>query len=164
MSTKSNLKRKKIGKNSPKLYSRIRTTIETAFYRNNVTKITSLAEAYELAKNSSGTIVSDLEVYRATDLGLPSDAKVLIFNDGIVTGRQAKVRQLINSGNTDHYSKVLRDSIFNSRNLFSVFLFGWPSHNIKFSCDLSTIVSNSFHCSLDGYTLGSKWTLLIFKL
>ena len=116
MSTKSNLKRQKIGSKSKKLFSRIRTTIETAFYRNNVTKITSLAQAYELAKNSSGTIVSDLEVLRATELGLPSDAKVLIFNDGTITGRQAKVRELINSDNTDHYSKTLRDSIFNSRN------------------------------------------------
>ena len=116
MSTKSNLERSKIGKKTPKLYSRIRTTIETAFYRNNVTKISSLAQAYELAKNSPGTIVSDLEVLRATELGLPSDAKVLIFNDGTITGRQAKVRELVNSDNTDHFSKVLRDSVFNSRN------------------------------------------------
>lgn len=115
MSTKSNLNRSEIGKASPKLFSRIRTTIETAFYRNNVTKITSLAKAYELAKNAKGTIVSDLEVFNAEELGLPKNAKVLIFNDGIVTGRQAKVRELINSDNTDHYSKVLRNSIFNSR-------------------------------------------------
>ena len=116
MSTKSNLERSKIGKKTPKLYSRIRTIIETAFYRNNVTKISSLSQAYELAKNSPGTIVSDLEVLKATELGLPSDAKVLIFNDGTITGRQAKVRELINSDNTDHYSKVLRESVFNSRN------------------------------------------------
>ena len=116
MSTKSNLKRSEIGIKTPKLYNRIRTTIETAFYRNNVIKITSLSQAYELAKNSSGTIVSDLEVFRAEELGLPSDAKVLIFNDGTITGRQAKVRRLINSDNVDQYSKILRDSIFNSRN------------------------------------------------
>lgn len=116
MSTKSNLNKGEIGTKTPKLFNRIRTTIETAFYRNNVTKITSLSQAYELAKNSSGTIVTDLDVLRAEELGLPSDAKVLIFNDGIITGRQAKVRKLINSGNIDHYSKVLRNSIFNSRN------------------------------------------------
>lgn len=114
MSTKSYLKRSEIGTKTSNLFSRIRTTIETAFYRNNVTKITSLAQAYNLAKNSKGTIVSDLEVFNAEKLGLPKDAKVLIFNDGIITGRQAKVRELINSGNADHYSKVLRDSIFNS--------------------------------------------------
>lgn len=116
MSTRSNLERNEIGSKSPKLFNRIRTTIETAFYRNNVVKITSLAEAYDLAKNSKGTIVSDLDVLRATELGLPSDAKVLIFNDGTITGRQAKVRELINPKNIDHYSKILRESIFNSRN------------------------------------------------
>lgn len=116
MSTKSNLNKSEIGTKTPKLFNLIRTTIETAFYRNNVTKITSLSQAYELAKNSSGTIVTDLDILRAEELGLPSDAKVLIFNDGIITGRQAKVRELINSGNIDHYSKVLRNSIFNSRN------------------------------------------------
>lgn len=116
MSTMSNLERSKIGITTPKLYSRIRTTIETAFYRNNVTKVTSIAQAYELAKNSSGTIVTDLEVLRATELGLPSDAKVLIYNDGIITGRQALVRDLINEENNTKYSKALRDSVFNSRN------------------------------------------------
>lgn len=116
MSTKSNLKRSEIGLKTPILYSRIRTTIETAFYRNNVTKITSLTQAYELAKNSSGTIVSDLEVFKAEELDLPFDAKVLIFNDGTITGRQAKVRRLINSENVDQYSKILRNSIYNSRN------------------------------------------------
>jgi len=116
MSTKSNLDRSEIGIGSPKLYNRIRTTIETAFYRNNVVKITSLTQAYELAKNSSGTIVSDLEVYKATEMGLPSDAKVLIYNDGTITGRQAKVRRLIDNKNIDSFSKTLRESIFNSRN------------------------------------------------
>jgi len=115
MSTISNLERSKIGKNTPKLYNKIRTTIETAFYRNNVTKITSLAQAYELAKNSPGTIVSDLEVHKATELGLPSDAKVLIYNDGAITGRQAQVRRLIDNENIDHYARILRESIFNSR-------------------------------------------------
>lgn len=116
MSTRSNLERSEIGKSSPKLFNRIRTTIETAFYKNNVIKITSLAQAYELAKNCSGTIVSDLEVYKAEEMGLPSDAKVLIFNDGTITGRQANVRQLVDNENTDHIAKVLRNSIFNARN------------------------------------------------
>lgn len=115
MSTKSNLKRDEIGTASPNLFNRIRATIETAFYRNNVTKITTLAEAYELAKNAPGTIISDLEVFQAEKLGLPSDSKVLIFNDGIITGRQAKARRLVNHSNTEKYAKILRDSIFNSR-------------------------------------------------
>lgn len=115
MSTKSNLKRSKIGTATPHLFSRNRSIIETAFYRNNVIKITSLAQAYELAKKSSGTIVSDLDIYNTEELGLPSDAKVLIFNDGTITGRQAKVRRLISRPNVDLYANILRDSVFNSR-------------------------------------------------
>ncbi len=115
MSTKSNLERKYIGTKSPILFSRIRSTLETAFYRNNVTKVTSIKHAYELAKNAPGTIISDLEVHRAEEMGLPKDAKVLIFNDGIVTGRQANARKLINKSNTKKYADILRDAIFNSR-------------------------------------------------
>ena len=96
MATKSNLPRAEIGKQTPQLFNRIRTTIETAFYRNNVVKVTSISYAYELATQANGTIITDLDVYRAGDLGLPNDAKVLIFNDGIITGRQAKARQLVN--------------------------------------------------------------------
>ena len=115
MSTKSNLKRSDIGTSTPKLFSRNRLIIETAFYRNNVIKIKSLAHAYDLAKNSSGTIISDLPIYNTEELGLPSDAKVLLFNDGTITGRQALVRRLINNSNADHYANILRDSVFNSR-------------------------------------------------
>jgi len=115
MSTKSNINRDNIGKASSHLYSKIRTTIETAFYRNNVTKVTSLAHAYELAKNANGTIVTDLDVFNTHELGLPEDSKVLIFNDGIITGRQAKARRLINKENRIKYSDVLRDVIFNSK-------------------------------------------------
>jgi len=116
MSTRSHLNRDEIGTASSHLFSKVRTTIETAFYRNNVTKVTTLAHAYELAKKAPGTIITDLEVYNSLELGLPEDAKVLIFNDGIITGRQAKVRRLINKENMIKYSDVLRDVIFNSKN------------------------------------------------
>lgn len=115
MSTKSNFIRSEIRSENTKYFSKIRTTIETAFYRNNVVKVTSLSHAYDLAKNSSGTIISDLPVYRAEELGLPKDAKLLIFNDGIITGRQAKARRLINKENTEHFAEILRDSLFRSR-------------------------------------------------
>lgn len=114
MATLSHLPRHQIGKQSPHLYHRIRTTIETAFYRNNVEKVTSISHAYRLAKNAPGTIVTDLPVHRAKDLQLPSDANVLLFNDGIVTGRQAKARRLINMNNEDEYANILRDAIFHS--------------------------------------------------
>ena len=115
MATKSNYKREEIGTTSPQYFNRVRTTIETAFYRNNVTMVTSIKDAYELAKKSSGTIVSDLPVHNAKKLGLPEDAKVLIFNDGIITGRQAKARRLINHNNREKYAALLRNAIFNSR-------------------------------------------------
>lgn len=115
MSTKSNYNQSEIRSKNAQYFSRIRTTIETAFYRNNVIKVTSLAHAYELAKNSSGTIVTDMPIHRADELGLPNDAKLIIFNDGIITGRQAQARRLINKDNTEKYAEILRDSIFNSR-------------------------------------------------
>jgi phosphoenolpyruvate carboxykinase (ATP) len=115
MATKHQLNRTEIGLKSPKLYNRIRTTIETAFYKNNVIKITSLEEAYQLAKHSPGTIITDLPVHRADELGLPSDAKVLLFNDGIITGRQAQARRLIDKSNLDHYANIIRDCIYENR-------------------------------------------------
>ncbi len=115
MSTRSNLKRGDIGTTTPHLYNKIRSTIETAFYRNNVTKVTSIAQAYELAKNSKGTIVSDLPVHDAKELGLPEKSNVLVYNDGIITGRQAKARRLINHTNREKYATLLRDAIFNSQ-------------------------------------------------
>jgi len=115
MSTKSHLNRSNIGTSTPHLFSTNRLIIETAFYRNNVIKIDTLSQAYELAKNSPGTIISDLEVHKTKELGLPNDAKVLIFNDGKITGRQALVRRLINKTNSDQYASILKESVFNSR-------------------------------------------------
>lgn len=115
MATKSHLPRKEIGLKTPNMFSRMRTIIETAYYKNNVIKVNTLEEAYYLAKNSPGTIVSDLDVYRAQDLGLPEDAKILMFNDGIITGRQAQARRLVTKETMDHYATILRDAIYENR-------------------------------------------------
>ena len=115
MSTKSNLPISLIGSNNSKLFSRLRTTIETAFYRNNVINVTTLNQAYELAKKSPGTIVTDQEVYNSEELGLPKDAKVLLFNDGNITGRQAKLRRIVNNENADEFANITREVIFESR-------------------------------------------------
>ena len=115
MATTSKLPREKIGKSSPKLFSRIRTTLETVYHQNNVLRVHNLEEAYNLAKNSPGTIVSDLPVYRPEDMGLPADAKVLLFNDGAITGRQAQARRLINDENREEYAKILREAVYESR-------------------------------------------------
>ncbi len=115
MATKSHLSRKDIGLKTPNMYSRFRTIIETAFYKNNVIKVNTLEEAYYLAKNSPGTIISDLEIYRPLDLGLPEDAKVLMFNDGVITGRQAQARRLVTKDTLDHYANILRDATYENR-------------------------------------------------
>ena len=112
MATRSNLKREYIGLNSPRVFSRLRSTIEAAFYRNNVIEVTSLKQAYELAKNCPGTVVTDLPIVRAKELGLDEDAKVLLFNDGFITGRQARLRKLVNDDNRDKYAGQIREILF----------------------------------------------------
>ncbi len=113
MSTRSNFPIEEIGQKNPLVFSKIRTTIESAFYGNNVIEVKTMEQAYELAKNCKGTVVSDLPVAHAKELGLPADAKVLIFNDGAITGRQARLRKLINKDNTEHFASVLREVMFN---------------------------------------------------
>jgi len=115
MATKNALKPSAIGKKNPHLFHRIRTTIETAFYQNNVITVDTLEEAYHLAKNSPGTIVSDIPVHEPESLGLPKDARVLMFNDGVITGRQAQARRLVDNDSVDHYAKILRDGIYENR-------------------------------------------------
>lgn len=75
-------------------FSKTRSIIEAAFYGNNVVKINTLKEAYDLAKNSPGTVVTDMPIYRGDEIGLERDSKVLLFNDGAVTGRYAGARRI----------------------------------------------------------------------
>ena len=88
MSTKAYYSRSEIGPGKVG-FSKTRSIIEAPFYGNNVVKSNSLREAYELAKNSPGTVVTDMPVYRGEEFGLDADAKVLLFNDGSITGRYA---------------------------------------------------------------------------
>ncbi|MDD3999327.1 MAG: phosphoenolpyruvate carboxykinase (ATP) [Bacilli bacterium] len=115
MATKSYLSSQEIGLKNPKLFNRVRTIIETPFYRNNVHHVKTLAEAYELAKNSPGTVVTGQEVFQAKELGLPEDAKVLLHNDGKITGRQARLRRLVDQENRNKYGDLLREVVFHSR-------------------------------------------------
>lgn len=117
MSTQLGFKRCQIGKGSPKAFSKIRTILETAFYRNNVSQVRDLAEAYDLAKNSPGTIITDLPIHRAMDMGLPEDSRVLIFNDGARTGRTAAARKILGErGVTEEaYEGILREAVFSGR-------------------------------------------------
>ena len=69
MSTKANYPISEIGAGKVG-FSRTRSIIEAAFYGNNVVKVNTLKEAYNLAKNSPGTIVTDMPVYHGEEFGL----------------------------------------------------------------------------------------------
>ncbi len=116
MSTKAYYPINEIGAGKPG-FSKTRSIIEAAFYGNNVVKVNTLKEAYELAKNSPGTIVTDMPVYRGEEFGLESDAKVLLFNDGAVTGRYAAARRIKGQAGVDSakLDKVAMDAIYETR-------------------------------------------------
>ena len=116
MATKANYKLEEIGAGKVG-FSKTRAIIEGAFYGNNVVKVNTLKEAYNLAKSTPGAIVTDMPVYRGEEFGLESDAKVLLFNDGAVTGRYAAARRIkgypgVDEGKLD---KVVMDAVYKTR-------------------------------------------------
>lgn len=117
MSTKQSYKWSELRMGSPFL-SMARATIETAFYGNNVIRVDSLAEAYRLACDSPGTVITDLPVYNPGEIGLPDDAKVLLFNDGIVYGRAAAARRILGEPNVNEedFCGIVREAVYNTRN------------------------------------------------
>lgn len=117
MATKARFSRDQIGKEN-KVFSQIRTTIETAFYGNNVVDVNSLKESYKLAKDSPGTIKTDMPIYDGEELGLDHDAKVLVFNDGAVKGRCAVARRILGEPDVDQeiYATKIREAVYNTRN------------------------------------------------
>ena len=115
MSTRRVWKQSEI-KTNP-LFSKMRSTIETAFYGNNVTPITSVAQAYQFATEEPGVIVLDMPVHKPCEQGLPADAKVLVTNDGKTTGRYAKARRIIGDEGIDEVelANIARDAVYDSR-------------------------------------------------
>ncbi len=116
MATKANFKRDEIGKGS-RSFSTSRTTIETAFYGNNVEKVLDLQQAYEMARNATGTIETDMPVYEPEKVGLPEGAKILLFNDGATVGRFAGARVILGEVGVDEgeIAKVLREAVYYTR-------------------------------------------------
>ncbi len=121
MATKQYYKWNEIKKGT--YFSGMRTIIETGFYGNNVYPVESLKEAYKLAYDSPGTVVTDLPVYNPEATGLPADAKVLLFNDGNVGGRAAAARCIL--GSNDFYGEpvtegkfgpIIREAVYQTRN------------------------------------------------
>lgn len=100
------------------LFSKLRSTIETAFYGNNVKPVTSVAEAYTLATQEPGVILLDMPVFKPEEQGLPTDAKILVTNDGKTTGRYAKARRIIGDEGIDEVelAGIARDAVYDSRN------------------------------------------------
>ncbi|HPE69941.1 MAG TPA: phosphoenolpyruvate carboxykinase (ATP) [Thermotogota bacterium] len=98
-------------------FSSFRTTIETAFFRNNVEKVFDVAKAYELAAASPGTIETGLEILEPEHIGLPEKSRVLLFNDGTVTGRCAAARRIAGTPGIDpeEYSGILREAVYQTR-------------------------------------------------
>ncbi|MDR1272908.1 MAG: phosphoenolpyruvate carboxykinase (ATP) [Clostridiales Family XIII bacterium] len=117
MSSIAGYDRKDIRKDT-RAFSASRTTIETAFYGNNVVPLDGLHEAYELARQSPGTIETDMPVKEPEKTGLPPGANVLLFNDGETVGRFAKARVVIGEEGVSEVKmgKVLREAAYNIRN------------------------------------------------
>lgn len=116
MSTKSMFKREEICLGNI-AFSPSRTTIETAFYGNNVRKVLDLKEAYHMARKSPGTITLDMPVYKPEEIGLPEDAKILLFNDGETVGRFAGARVILGEKDVVEadYAAILREAVYKTR-------------------------------------------------
>ena len=138
----------------------IRTTVESAFYGNNVVPITSISEAYLMAKDSEGTVeLTGMPVHRTKDLELPDGANVLLFNDGAVFGRCAAARRIIGrSGvSTSELATILREAVYNSR--FSTFysaeaVIGLDS---DFMVKAHIMVPEGFENSIYNWMLNFQW-------
>lgn len=97
--------------------SPLRSIIETAFYGNNVEEVKSLKEAYELALNSPGTIVSDQEIKDAEKYGLEKASKILVFNDGKELARRGDLRRDYRDGKAspEEYERTIRETLYKNR-------------------------------------------------
>ncbi|QEA53884.1 phosphoenolpyruvate carboxykinase (ATP) [Loigolactobacillus coryniformis] len=113
MSTIGNYAETDIRKANP-IFSQIRTTIESAFYGNNMVAVNDLTTAYELTKAAPETTVTDLPIIHTDELGLPADAVMLVNNHGRVVGRTAAARRRIGDADVDpaKFAGILRDAIF----------------------------------------------------
>ncbi|MBQ8848687.1 MAG: phosphoenolpyruvate carboxykinase (ATP) [Candidatus Gastranaerophilales bacterium] len=101
-----------------KMMSAARATITAPFFGNNVEEVKSVAEAYKLAKDSTGTIeLTGMPVYEPEKLGLPSGANQLLFNDGTVVGRCAAARKIVGEPGCDmgYLLPIIREAIYGTR-------------------------------------------------
>lgn len=95
-----------------------RSTIQSAFFGNNVELVKSVSEAYKLAKYSPGTIeLTGMPVYEPEIQGLPKDANQLLFNDGTVVGRCSAARKIVGEPNCDmaELLPIIREAVYGTR-------------------------------------------------
>lgn len=113
MATIKQFTHEEISKDNP-LFSPFKVLIETAFYGNHVQTIDSLQQAYDLAKAAPGTIVTDMPITHAQDLGLKEDCKILVNNDGAIVGRTAAARVIIDEPGIDResYRRLIREAVY----------------------------------------------------
>lgn len=100
------------------LLSPLKSLVETAFYKNNITKVNSMEEAYNYACDAPTVVVLDQEVANAKELGLPKGAKVLVENGSRVVGRTARARTIYGKDKEldEELLKVVMDAIYESSN------------------------------------------------
>lgn len=95
-----------------------RTTIQSAFFGNNVELIKTVSEAYKLALYSPGTVeLTGMPVYEPEKQGLPKGASQLLFNDGTVVGRCAAARKIVGEPgcNLAELLPIIREAVYNTR-------------------------------------------------
>ena len=76
-----------------------------------------MTEAYNLALNAKGVVVTDLPVLHTEELGLPNDAKVLVENGGRIIGRTARAKRIIgeNKEEDEKLKAFIMDVIYQNR-------------------------------------------------
>lgn len=98
--------------------SAVRATITAPFFGNNVKVVEDVTQAYNLAKNSPGTVeLTGMPVYMPEKIGLPKGANQLLFNDGTVVGRCAAARKIVGEPGCDvsHLLPIIREAVYQTR-------------------------------------------------
>lgn len=163
MATNSNFKRNEISSQNV-AFSQSRTTIETAFYGNNVRRVFDLKEAYELAKESTGTIVTDMPVYEPEKLGLPEEAKVLLFNDGETVGRFAGARVILGEEGIleADIAAVLREAVYKTRYKNMLHSKAYIGLNEDFMVKANLLVPQTYENTLYNWLLNFQYMNLFY--
>ena len=158
MATRETYKRSELKKSNP-LLTKFRTTIETAFYGNNMHEVTDIADAYELAKNADGVIVTDLPVLHTAELGLPSHAKVLVENGGKIYGRTARARRTIgeNKEEDEILEGIVRDVIYKNRTRYYYKTTGYVGLDEEFMVKAHIALPEGNENNLYSWLLNFQW-------